>query len=158
MALSRVVAELPESIEELCLVRFGLVARKLSAMGFVWRLEREMARSAAEAIGSRAGLLQSERFAMGWRHVGVLQYWTSYEALDAWSHREPHSAWWRSAVERMRTKSDVGIYHEAFLVSRASVESIYLDCPPLGLATFGMLAEPVGPRTTAKDRLRRRTL
>jgi hypothetical protein len=56
----------------------------------------------------------------------------------------------------MRTRGDLGVYHEAFLVARRDVESIYLDCPPLGLAAFGATSEPVGPRTTARDRLGRR--
>jgi hypothetical protein len=151
MALNRVVAELPESLEELCLVRFGLVARRLSAVGFVWKMEREVARVSAE------GLLRSERFSMGWRHVGVLQYWAGFEALDAWSHRSPHADWWRAAVDRMRTKGDFGVYHEAYVVPRANVETIYLDCPPIGLASFGTIGAPVGPKTTAKDRLGRRS-
>ncbi len=157
MALSRVVAELPESVGELCLVRFGLVVRKVSAFGFVRSMERAVARSAAEAMASGAGLLRSERFTMGWGHVGVLQYWESYEALDAWSHRPPHSEWWRSAVERMRAKGDFGVYHEAYLVPKGNVETIYLDCPPLGLASFGTTTTPVGPKTTARDRLGRRS-
>jgi hypothetical protein len=156
MAMRRVVAELPESVEELCLVRLGLVARKLSAIGFVRRCGRDIDRSAREAIAAGAGLLRSERFVLGWGHVGVLQYWSGFEALDDWSHRAPHSEWWRAAAERMRTRGDFGVYHETFLVPRANVESIYLDCPPVGLAAFGLTADPVGPKTTARDRLKRR--
>ena len=151
MALNRVVAELPEGVGELCLVRFGLVARKVSAIAFVRRMRREVERAEA------AGLLGSERFSIGWRHVGVLQYWTSFESLEDWSHRPPHADWWRSAVDRMRTKGDFGVYHEAFLVPRGNVETIYLDCPPIGVARFGTTAAPVGPKTTARDRLGRRT-
>ena len=32
------------------------------------------------------------------------------------SRRPPHSEWWRAAVERMRLKRDIGVYHETFLV------------------------------------------
>jgi hypothetical protein len=157
MAMRRVVAELPGSVEELCLVRLGLVARKLSAIRFVRWYGRNIDRSAREAIVAGTGLLRSERFAFGWGHLGFLQYWSGFEALDDWSHRAPHAEWWRAAAERMRTKGDVGVYHESFLVPRANVESIYLDCPPVGLASFGLTADPVGPKTTARDRLRRRT-
>ena len=53
----------------------------------------------------------------------------------------------------MRRKGDIGVYHEAFLVPRAGVESIYLDCPTLGLAAFGVVGTPTGPSTTARQRL-----
>lgn len=154
--LRRVVAELPEGVEGLCLVRFGLIVRRLSGFGFARRMARRIDRAAGEAVVSGAGLLHAERFTMGWRHVGAWQYWRSFEALDAWSRRPPHAEWWREALARMRARGDLGIYHEAFLVARSDVESIYLDCPPVGLSAFGATAEPVGPKTTARDRLGRR--
>lgn len=158
MTLRRVVAELPESVGGICLIRFGLVIRKVSAFGFARRMGRRIDRAAAEAIAAGAGLLHAERFAMGWRHLGAWQYWSGFEALDSWSRRPEHAEWWREAVERMRTKGDFGVYHEAYLVARRDVESIYLDCPPLGLAAFCPTAEPVGPRTSARDRLGRRSV
>jgi hypothetical protein len=149
--MQRVVAGLPESVGELCLVRFGLIARRWTAWGFVRGMGKAIDR---EASAARAlGLLHAERFALGFGHVGALQYWRSFAELDAWSHRAPHAEWWRRAVDRMRRRGDLGVYHEAFLVPRSGVESIYLDCPPLGLAAFGTLGEPVGSRTTARQRL-----
>ncbi len=154
--MDRIVAKLPESVEELCLVRLGLVVRKLRAWPIAVRLARAIDRAAGEAIVSKVGLLSSERVRFDWRHFGVLQYWSSFDALDAWSHRPPHSDWWREALERMRKQGDLGVYHETFLVPRAGVESIYLDCPPVGLAGFGLKGEAVGPSTTSRDRLGRR--
>jgi hypothetical protein len=153
--MERRVARPPEAVPELCLVRFGLIARRWSAVPHVRGLARDLDRAAAEARRSGAGLLQAERFASGLRHRVALQYWRSFEALEAWSRRPPHSDWWRRAVERMRRRGDLGVYHEAFLVPSPGVESIYLDCPPIGLAAFGAVAEPVGPLTTAKQRLGR---
>lgn len=156
--MQRCIARVPESIPELCLVRLGFVARRWTALGYARRLAREIDTAAAGARRDDAGLLHSERFTFGLRHYGVLQYWRSFEALDAWSHRPPHSEWWRQAVDRMRRKGDFGLYHEAYLVPRSQVESIYLDCPtPIGLATFGLPGEPVGPLTTSRDRLGRRS-
>jgi hypothetical protein len=154
--MQRVAATPPESVSELCLIRLGLVVRQLSAWPFLIRTGRAITRSVTEATRDRAGLLHSERYLVGWGHFGVLQYWESYEALEAWSHRAPHSEWWRLANERMRTRGDLGIYHETYLVPRSQVESIYLNCPPLGLGSFGILTEPVGGMTTARDRLGRR--
>lgn len=153
--MNRTTASLPESVDELCFVRLGIQIRAWSAWPYAVRLGRKIERSATAAIASGAGLLGSEQFSMGWNHFGVLQYWRSFEALEAWSHSAPHSDWWREAVERMRTRSDFGIYHEAFLVARGHVESIYMNCNRVGLATFGTLGEPTGPATTGRGRLGR---
>jgi hypothetical protein len=153
--LRRIIATLPESITELCLVRVGLQDRGFRARAYAARLLRALDREAAEARASAAGLLHSERFVIGRGHRGVLQYWQSFDALEAWSRRPPHAEWWREAVERMRTRGDFGVYHETFLVPRDRVESIYLECAPAGLAVFGTIAEPVGPMTTSRGRLGR---
>jgi hypothetical protein len=154
--MDRIVVRVPESVEELCLVRVGVVVRKLRALPYAARLGRAIQRSTEEAIGSGAGLFGSERFRIGWSHFGFLQYWSSFEALDAWSHRSPHSDWWRDALERMRKRADFGIYHETYLVPKAGVESIYFGCPPAGLGRFGVKGEAVGLSTTSRDRLGRR--
>ncbi|WP_435009702.1 monooxygenase family protein [Tundrisphaera lichenicola] len=154
--MNRVVASLPDSVEELCLVRLGLMARRLRAFPFAARMGRAIDRSASESISNGRGLLRSERFGLGWGHFGVLQYWSSFETLEAWSHRGPHSDWWREALERMRTKEDFGIYHETYLVPRSGIESIYLNCPPAGLSAFGPTGPAVGASTTSRDRLGRR--
>jgi hypothetical protein len=153
--MNRVVARLPESVAELCLVRLGIQVKGLSAWLFARRLRSAIAADARRAMAEGAGLLNSETFAIGITHFGVLQYWRSFDDLDAWSRRPPHSEWWRSAVERMRLRKDFGVYHETFLVRSPDIESIYLDCRPAGLAAFGLLSEPVGPMTTSRGRLGR---
>ncbi len=154
--MNRVVAVLPESVEELCLVKLGLMVRKIRALPFAIGIGRAIARAAGEATKAGAGLLRSEGLLADQRHFVILQYWASFGQLEAWSHRPPHSDWWKLAVERMRTKGDFGIYHETYLVPRAGVESIYLNCPPTGLASFGTSGEAVGKMTTSRDRLGRR--
>ena len=154
--MDRVVASLPGSIAELALARIGLIARRWSARGAVRSLAKAAERAATEAKVAGAGLLHAERFAAGTGHVVLLQYWRDYESMEAWTRRPPHSEWWRSAVDRMRRKGDLGVYHESFLVPRANVESIYLDSPPVGLMAFGDLDDANGPRTAARDRLGRR--
>jgi hypothetical protein len=154
--MDRVVARPPDHVEELCLVRLGLVVRKLRALPFSAKMGRAIGRATAEAVESGSGLLRSERFRFAWDHFGVLQYWSSFEALEGWSHRPPHSDWWREALERMREQGDFGVYHETFLVPRSRVESIYLNCPPVGLSAFGVTGEAVGTSTTSRDRLGRR--
>jgi hypothetical protein len=151
--MNRIIATLPEAIAELCLIRVGFQCRSLGARLYGLRLGRTIGRASARADAAGAGLLCSERFAIDWGHFGVLQYWRSFDELEAWSRRPPHSDWWRGAVERMRTRRDFGIYHETFLVPRDRIESIYLDCAATGLATFGTPGAPVGPQTTSRGRL-----
>jgi hypothetical protein len=123
MNTTRVIARLPDSLGELCLLRLGIQSRGLR------------------------GLIYAGKF-------GLLQYWRSFSDLEAWSHRPPHSDWWRGAVERMRTRGDFGIYHETYLVPRDRIESIYLGCRPAGLLIFGETGDPVGPDTNSRGRLR----
>ena len=97
---------LPESVAELCLVRLGLQCRGLAALALRLRLgSRDRPRRAAEADrdGGGAALLGTVRDRRA-SHFGVLQYWRSFDELEAWSRRPPHSEWWRAAVERMRTE------------------------------------------------------
>jgi hypothetical protein len=154
--MNRKIAHLPDSVDELCLIRLGFQVHRWTALAYASRLAKAIDRSASEAIAAGAGLLRSERFAFGWRHFGVLQYWRSFDDLEQWGRKPPHSDWWRGAVERGRMKDDFGLYHEVFLVPRAAVESIYLNSEPVGLSAFGTLGEPTGPMTTSRDRLGRR--
>jgi hypothetical protein len=139
----------------MALVRLGLQARSLSAWFFTRRLAAEIAREVRSPAARETGLLCSETFMIGLGHYGILQYWRSFDALEAWARRAPHAEWWRTAVERMRTRRDLGLYHEVFLVRPGDVESISMNCRPAGLATFGTPGEPVGPTTTSRGRLGR---
>ncbi len=153
--MRRTISTLPESVSELCLVRLGFQARGLRARWFAAKMKRAIDRGAAEAIVANVGLLHSERFTLGRGHFGVLQYWRSFEDLEKWSHRPPHSEWWRDVLARIRSRRDFGIYHETYLVPRANVECLSLECAPAGLSAFGVLGEPIGTATTSRGRLGR---
>jgi Domain of unknown function (DUF4188) len=153
--MNRVIARLPESITELCLVRLGIQVKSPSAWFFARRLRSAIVADSRRAIAAGSGLLNSEFYAIAMNHFGVLQYWRSFDELETWARYPPHSEWWRTVVERMRLKRDIGIYHETFLVRAADIESISMNCRPVGLETFGVLGEPVGPNTTSRGRLGR---
>lgn len=151
--MRRVIARPPDSVTELCLVRLDLQARGLSGTLYALRLGRAIARANAEALASDSGLLRSESFRMGLGRFGLLQYWRSFEAMEAWSHRPPHADWWRDAVSRMRSRGDFGVSHETYLVPRDKVEAIAMNCAPAGLFAFGLTGEAVGHDTNARGRL-----
>ena len=154
--MNRLVATPPESVDELCLIRLGLMVLRPSAWPFLFKMGRaiEAATRAPEAVSG--GLLHSERLFVSLRHVVILQYWASFDQMEAWSHREPHAEWWRMANARMRSKGDFAIYHESYVVPRSGIESIYLNSPKVGLAAFGMTSAAEGKMTTSRDRLGRR--
>ncbi|MCA1686775.1 MAG: DUF4188 domain-containing protein, partial [Planctomycetia bacterium] len=152
--MQRTTASLPDSVTELCLVRLGIQVRRLGGFWYARALGKAVEAEAGKAIDAGAGLLLSERFWIGAGHFGVLQYWRGFEEMEAWTRRPPHAEWWRGAVERMRAKGDFGVYHEAYLVPRDRVESIYLNCRPAGLAAFGTAGEPVGADTNSRGRLK----
>ena len=152
--MQRTIARLPESVHELCLLKVGLQVRRLGAFFFARRIGKAIDRSAKEAKEADVGLLASEQFLINPTHFGVLQYWRTFEEMEAWTHRPPHADWWKDAAERQRTKGDFGIYHETFLVPRDRIEAIYLNCLPTGIALFGLTGEAVGPDTNSRGRLR----
>ena len=91
---------------------------------------------------------------------GYAEVYPSYVAvppsLSPYPHEDTLQPVMQLAVERGRARDDFGLYHEVFLVPRSQFESIYLNCGPVGVATFGVRGEPVGPLTTGRDRLGRR--
>lgn len=155
--MRRVVATLPEGLNEICLVRLGIQSKGWWGPAYARSVMKSIEASSQKAIQDRAGLLHTDMFLISFRHWGLIQYWESFDKLEAWSHSPPHSEWWRQVLERARTKQDIGIYHESYLVPSSKLESIYLDCEPTGLASFGRLGEATGTRTTSRDRLGLRT-
>jgi hypothetical protein len=152
--MRRIAATLPEGVEELALIRIGLIGRSWRGRLFVARLARQVERHLAAS--KPPGLLSSERFAMGRGHVGWWQYWDGFDRLEAWARQTPHSEWWRTALDRIRRRDDVGLYHETFLVRPGDLESLAINAPGVGLSAFGVVGEPVGLATTGRDRLGRR--
>jgi len=65
----------------------------------------------------------------------LMQYWRSYEALDRWARRQPHSRWWRWLLEH---EGAIGFYHEIYQAKTA--EAIYeRGTRPVGPALFSSL-------------------
>ncbi len=86
-----------------------------------------------EARGPEAGLLGHSGASM----KGMVQYWRSFEQLEAFA-RDPDGAHWPAWVEFNRrvgqARGDVGIWHETYLVQAGQYETIYSGMPLTGLA------------------------
>ena len=80
------------------------------------------------------GLLHAQYFVY-WRGVGVLQYWRSFEQLNAYAHARDaaHLPAWAEFNRRIGGNGTVGIWHETYTVTPGQYESIYVNMPRFGL-------------------------
>jgi hypothetical protein len=84
-----------------------------------------------------------------------VQYWRSFAALEAYARDQSraHGPAWTAFNRRMRrSRGDVGIWHETYLIEAGQYESIYSGMPPTGLAR----AAGWVPATAGKERARAR--
>lgn len=100
------------------------------------------------------GLL-GHRLAIGGRTVTSVQYWRSFEHLEAFAKNpdDVHLPAWRDFNAKVGGNGDVGVYHETFRVAPGAFEAIYVNMPVMGLAAATSHVR-VGRRSErARDRL-----
>jgi hypothetical protein len=92
------------------------------------------------------------------RTLVAVQYWESFDALDAWArdHRLPHRTPWQQYLREALGDEAVGLWHETYLASPGSWEGVYLNMPPWGLAAGVEAVEMQATRGSARERLRER--
>jgi hypothetical protein len=86
----------------------------------------------------------------------IVQYWRSFEALEAYarSHDGGHWPAWVAFNRRTaRSRGDVGIWHETYLVRAGAYECIYSGMPPFGLGSVAGLVPAAGRRESARGRV-----
>ncbi len=98
----------------------------------------------------------SARTEMAGRTITVIQYWKSFEALEAYaanSERKHRPAWTAFYKRATSGTGAVGIYHETDVIRPGEVESLYVDMPN-GFGLGGAVGmKPVTPKTeTARER------
>jgi len=97
---------------------------------------------------------------LGWTGFGKLtmvQYWRSFEQLEAYARSHDHEHWpaWTDFNKRMKnSRGDVGIWHETYVVSPGRYEAIYSGMPPHGLGAAGRLVPATGNREAARERMK----
>jgi Domain of unknown function (DUF4188) len=104
----------------------------------VLRAMRPMLRELTE--DQSAGLLGYRAQPNGVRELTVFQYWNSIDQLMNFAHAARHKRAWQDFYRKASRGSDVGIWHETFVVPAGSYEAIYGNVPKLGLAEFRGLA------------------
>jgi hypothetical protein len=87
----------------------------------------------------------------------LIQYWRSFEALEAYARNSDGAHWpaWVAFNKRMaRSRGDVGIWHETYRVAAGQYEAIYSGMPPHGLGKIAKLLPARDRFETARGRMR----
>lgn len=76
------------------------------------------------------------RIAFGGRTITVVQYWRSYEQLEAFAKDRDatHLPAWRAYNAAIGKSGDVGVYHETYRIEAGAFECLYANMPAFGLA------------------------
>jgi Domain of unknown function (DUF4188) len=135
---------------------FGMRLNRLRGLPrFLWglRVVRRVLRD-LDAHPQR-GLVAGRVYWAGWILVAV-QYWASFDALDAWArdHRLPHRKPWQRYLREALDDRAVGLWHETYLASPGGWEGVYLNMPPWGLAAGMEAVEMQATKGSARERLR----
>lgn len=95
-------------------------------------------------------------------HFGfIVQYWRSFEHLEAYARSHDHEHWpaWVDFNRRVgKSRGDVGIWHETYLVRAGEYECVYSGMPPYGLGKLGRLTAASGRKETARGRVASRAV
>lgn len=86
----------------------------------------------------------------------LVQYWRSFEHLERYARdpdQEHYPAWIAFNKAMKADRSDVGIWHETYLVKAGQYETVYSGMPPLGLGKATELVPATGKRSEARARL-----
>lgn len=131
----------------------------------IWKVHRwipvfvAMPRMLRELERSREKGLLGNRIMIGGRTITLVQYWQSFDELEAFAKNpdDLHLPAWRAFNRRIGTSGDVGVYHETFRVGPGKHESIYSNMPVMGLAAAGRSVGVGRRQETARDRIARPT-
>jgi hypothetical protein len=112
------------------------------------RMLRELERS------PEAGLLGATFYLGSPRRAMVVQYWRSFEQLEAYARSKDAEHWpaWVAFNRRIGSNGEVGIWHETYLVSAGNYECVYNNMPPIGLGAATRLVPAAGRKATAAGR------
>ena len=104
------------------------------------------------------GLRGRPRTFLSGRTILVQQYWDSFESLESYARASDrhHLPAWRAFNRAVRDNGTVGIWHETYVVTPGSCETVYANMPRFGAgAAFGVVPPSRGGQSAAL-RLRRR--
>lgn len=86
----------------------------------------------------------------------IVQYWRSFDHLEAYARAQDkkHRPAWVDLNRRIGgSRSDVGLWHETYIVKPGQYEAVYSGMPPFGLGKVGKLVAATGKREVARSRM-----
>ena len=100
------------------------------------------------------GLLASEHRLIG-NPTLFVQYWRSYEALEAYASdaSKKHLPAWAKYNKKVQGNGCVGIYHEIYKVEPDQFENVYVNMPAFGMGKFANLVPAEGRMKTSRGRM-----
>jgi hypothetical protein len=116
------------------------------------RMIRELERT------PEAGFLGGRNLLAGPRSPVMVQYWRSFDHLEAYARSRDAEHWpaWVAFNKRVGSSGDVGIWHETYLVAAGAYECVYNNMPPTGLGAVAKLVPAAGRKAAAAGRVGRR--
>ena len=125
-------------------------------LGVVLPVVATMPRMLKELAAEPALGLLHARNIFSFPDVIVLQYWRSFEHLEAYARapERQHLPAWQWFNSKLGSNGDIGIWHETYLVQPGCYESVYNNMPPFGLGAAGTLIDAKGARQSAHQRLK----
>ncbi|WNB91046.1 DUF4188 domain-containing protein [Bacillus sp. NEB1478] len=99
------------------------------------------------------GFLHTE-FLFNWRGVTLIQYWRSFEQLEAYAHGKTHLKAWKDFNKKIGDDGSVGIYHESYNIVNKGAEAIYSNMPKFGLAKAYSLVPVTKNTNSARERIK----
>jgi hypothetical protein len=84
-------------------------------------------------------------------------YWRSFDQIEAYARSKDYthvSAWANFMKVHQYSSSDVGIWHELYIIQPGNYEAIYASMPAIGLGKIGQLQPATGSRDTSRGRLK----
>lgn len=89
------------------------------------------------------------------RTIVVIQYWRSFEALEAYARAKDlsHVPAWADFHRKVAGTEAVGIYHETYRIAPGQFENVFVNMPPTLLGNCTTLIEAKGTLATARGRM-----
>ena len=90
-----------------------------------------------------------------WRGIGLIQYWRSFEDLEAYARKKggTHVGAWAAFSRAIGDDGSVGIWHETYPVAAGAYECVYGNMPPFGLGAAFPVVPATGRNQTARQRM-----
>jgi len=148
-SVDRVTVDLAQ-FPDLVVIYLGMKVRSIRGLGTLLTSGRRVRRAVAD---KPQGLLLHEGviYSLLPPNIGMRQYWSDFESLEAWSRSMPHREWWK---QFLRDSAGTGFWHETYFM-RGGMEAVYNDVDAaLGFSAFARTMPARGTMFSARDRLK----